>query len=178
MGEVRPLTLASWRLQATALLLAPGFWWQWRNLDGKDRQRFRSSLSQLWSSGICLALHFGFWVWGLQHTSLSHSLVGALHALSVCTGAMVHARGAGCPLLCWTACAPSLRRSGQAAPGRSSSLRMRSGARSHTRSGGSGDASTHGAETLSPFLQTPGRSSSSAPRPLSWCSTCCTRGGR
>ena len=27
------------------------------------------------SSGACLALHFGSWIWGLQHTSLPHSLL-------------------------------------------------------------------------------------------------------
>ena len=29
----------------------------------------------LLGSGVCLAFHFGCWVWGLAHTSLAHSLL-------------------------------------------------------------------------------------------------------
>lgn len=34
MAEVPPITLASWRLQLTTLILAAGAAWQWRGLVG------------------------------------------------------------------------------------------------------------------------------------------------
>lgn len=76
MDDVPPVTLASWRLQFTTFLLAIGFYYQWTKvLTPEQRTTFHTHRTQLWLSGICLALHFGFWVWGIFNTSLAHSLL-------------------------------------------------------------------------------------------------------
>ena len=73
MDEIPPVLRASWRMQGTALVLLPGFFYQFRKMD-------RSTLtSRDWqimlASSVFLAIHFGSWVWSLDHTSLIHSLL-------------------------------------------------------------------------------------------------------
>lgn len=75
MGDVPALTLAAWRLQLTALLLAAPATWQYQQLSGEARAHARRSAGWLSASGACLAAHFGLWVWSLEHTSLPHSLL-------------------------------------------------------------------------------------------------------
>ena len=43
--------------------------------DTEERAKALRSWRMLLGSGACLAVHFGAWVWGLQHTSLTHSLL-------------------------------------------------------------------------------------------------------
>lgn len=75
--DVGPLLKASWRLQATTLILIPGFIYQWRNADAQTKSHWKSeeSRSALTLSGVFLCLHFAAWVWSLEHTSLTHSLL-------------------------------------------------------------------------------------------------------
>ena len=73
MSEVPPLLRASWRMQGTALILLPGFVYQFMRMD-------RGSISTrdwqvILASSTFLAIHFGAWVWSLDHTSLVHSLL-------------------------------------------------------------------------------------------------------
>ena len=73
MSEVPPLLRASWRMQGTALILLPGFEYQFMRMD-------RGSISTrdwqvILASSTFLAIHFGAWVWSLDHTSLVHSLL-------------------------------------------------------------------------------------------------------
>lgn len=74
---VPPILKASWRLQATSALLLPFAIMQWKKMDEESRQRFteQRNLGILIGSGICLFLHFGLWVWSLDHTTLTHSLL-------------------------------------------------------------------------------------------------------
>lgn len=73
MSEVPPLLRASWRMQGTALVLLPGFIYQFRKM-GVDMVSTRDWQIIL-ASSIFLAIHFGAWVWSLDHTSLVHSLL-------------------------------------------------------------------------------------------------------
>ena len=77
VDEIPPLLRASWRLQLTALLLAPLALWQWYSTEVTIKKKVLQSrnLSILVGSGFFLALHFGFWVTSLDHTSLTHSLL-------------------------------------------------------------------------------------------------------
>ena len=77
VDEIPPLLRASWRLQLTALLLAPLALWQWYSTETVIKKKALQSrnLSILVGSGFFLALHFGFWVTSLDHTSLTHSLL-------------------------------------------------------------------------------------------------------
>ena len=73
MSDVPPLLRASWRMQGTALILLPGFVYQFMRMD-------RGSISTrdwqvILASSTFLAIHFGAWVWSLDHTSLVHSLL-------------------------------------------------------------------------------------------------------
>ncbi|GLC33755.1 hypothetical protein PLESTM_000107800 [Pleodorina starrii] len=105
MPEVPAITLAAWRLQLTSVLLGVGAVAQWRHLSPSDRSRALRSCGWLVGSGACLAVHFGSWVWGLQHTSLTHSLllVSAtpllLAALALTTGSRLSAGELGGTLL-------------------------------------------------------------------------------
>ena len=73
MTEVPPILRASWRMQGTALILLPGFIFQFYNL---DRSIFNmKDFLIIFISSIFLAAHFGSWVWSLDHTSLVHSLL-------------------------------------------------------------------------------------------------------
>ena len=73
MSEVPPLLRASWRMQGTALVLLPGFIYQFRKMgsDGVSTKDWKIILA----SSVFLAIHFGAWVWSLDHTSLVHSLL-------------------------------------------------------------------------------------------------------
>ncbi|KDD74340.1 hypothetical protein H632_c1389p1 [Helicosporidium sp. ATCC 50920] len=66
------MCLASWRLQLNAVFLAV---LALPYLRGLDFARVRSSVPLLAASGVSLALHMGFWVWALHHTSLTHALL-------------------------------------------------------------------------------------------------------
>lgn len=72
MSDISPLLRAAWRLQATSLVLLPFFIWQIR------KESFDWNRSVSWivlGSGVCLWIHFGSWVWSLDNTSLTHSLL-------------------------------------------------------------------------------------------------------
>lgn len=73
MSEVPPLLRASWRMQGTALILLPGFVYQFTRMDrgGISTRDWQVILA----SSAFLAIHFGAWVWSLDHTSLIHSLL-------------------------------------------------------------------------------------------------------
>ena len=77
LPEVPPLRLASWRMQATSAVLLVGARREWRAADApaRDFALRRDTLAKLAVSGVCLGVHFGLWVAGLQSTSLSHSLL-------------------------------------------------------------------------------------------------------
>lgn len=72
---VAGLTKAAWRLQATSLVLLPGFLVQYYRADVELRESWKGSLGLLAASGVCLALHFGTWLMSLDHTTLTHSLL-------------------------------------------------------------------------------------------------------
>ena len=74
---VPPLLLASWRLQATSLVLLPGFIWQWSKSEKTIKDDFsdQKTLLILLGSGIFLTLHFGTWLMSLKLTTLTHSLL-------------------------------------------------------------------------------------------------------
>ena len=84
MGDISPILRASWRLQATSLVLFPLFLWQLRTTE------FRWQHSTFWiilGSGTCLWIHFASWVWSLDHTSLTHSLLFVTaHPLIIVSG--------------------------------------------------------------------------------------------
>ena len=73
MSDVPPLLRASWRMQGTALILLPGFVYQFRAMGsaGVSTRDWQIILA----SSVFLAIHFGAWVWSLDHTSLVHSLL-------------------------------------------------------------------------------------------------------
>ncbi len=80
ISEVNPILRASWRLQATSLILFPPFIYQVVNLRKNDPKMFsrikeRQVILAIIGSSICLWIHFGSWVWSLDHTSLTHSLL-------------------------------------------------------------------------------------------------------
>jgi drug/metabolite transporter (DMT)-like permease len=71
------VSLAAWRLQATAIVLLPFFIWQWRKTPKQVRDRCFDIrvLSVLALSAIFLTIHFGTWLMSLKQTSLTHSLL-------------------------------------------------------------------------------------------------------
>ena len=77
VDDIPPLLRASWRLQLTALILAPLALWQFNQIDSEIQSKFFdvSTAKIIVASGIFLALHFGFWVTSLDYTSLTHSLL-------------------------------------------------------------------------------------------------------
>ena len=100
LEEVGPLLKAAWRLQATALVLLPLFIWQMRSVE------FSWDRSVIWitlGSGVCLWIHFGAWVWSLDHTSLTHSLLFVTAHPLVIVGAMAALRIAPHRLEVWGA---------------------------------------------------------------------------
>ena len=73
MEGIPPLLKASWRMYGTSLVLVPGFLYQ---LNAKDRVSISMKDCYLiLISALFLALHFGSWIWSLDHTSLVHSLL-------------------------------------------------------------------------------------------------------
>ncbi len=77
MIEVSPLLKASWRLQATSIVLFPLAIYQYLNLENDVKTKLFNSKNQLalLFSGTCLWLHFGSWVWSLDNTTLPRSLL-------------------------------------------------------------------------------------------------------
>ena len=95
VDEIPPLMRASWRLQITALMLAPLMIWQWKTTTPEVRSRVfeGKNLRLLLGSGLALALHFAFWVSSLDHTSLAHSLLFVTaHPLVIICGAAIFVR--------------------------------------------------------------------------------------
>lgn len=70
--SVPPILKAAWRLCATAILQAPFFVMQAR---GSDMGTLVRRLPALGAIGVVLAVHFGSWVFGIERTSLTHSLL-------------------------------------------------------------------------------------------------------
>ena len=62
LTNIPPLLLASWRMQATALLLAVGAVREWRVASDDLRARWFKTWPRLGFSGACLGAHFGAWV--------------------------------------------------------------------------------------------------------------------
>ena len=73
--DVGGLSKAAWRLQATSLILLPGFMVQYARAEESLKLRWKNSMHLLTASGICLALHFGTWLMSLDRTTLTHSLL-------------------------------------------------------------------------------------------------------
>lgn len=87
MGDISPILRASWRLQATSVVLFPFFIWQMRKT---EYSWDRSTLLIILGSGVCLWIHFASWVWSLDHTSLTHSLLFVTaHPLIIVSGMMM-----------------------------------------------------------------------------------------
>ena len=81
------LSKAAWRLQATSLVLLPGFIVQYARADESLKLQWKNSIHLLTASGICLALHFGTWLMSLDRTTLTHSLLFVTaHPLVIITG--------------------------------------------------------------------------------------------
>ena len=73
MEGIPPLLKASWRMYGTALVLVPGFLYQW---NAKDRESLSiRDCYLIILSAVFLSFHFGSWIWSLDHTSLVHSLL-------------------------------------------------------------------------------------------------------
>ncbi|DAC16456.1 MAG: hypothetical protein CMB51_02115 [Euryarchaeota archaeon] len=95
LDEIPPLMRASWRLQITALLLMPMAIWQWSKSSEEVKEKCKSwsSVKLLLLSGMALAVHFGAWVWSLDLTSLTHSLLFVTaHPLVIVFGLMLFVR--------------------------------------------------------------------------------------
>ena len=73
--DVGGLSKAAWRLQATSLVLLPGFMIQFARAEESLKLQWKNSMHLLTASGICLALHFGTWLMSLDRTTLTHSLL-------------------------------------------------------------------------------------------------------
>ena len=95
VDEVPPLLRASWRLQLTALVLAPFAVIQWRQFRTELKNQMKQKHTILWllAGGLALALHFGSWVASLDETSLTHSLLFVTaHPLIIIVGMLILAR--------------------------------------------------------------------------------------
>ena len=95
VDEIPPLLRASWRLQLTALILAPLALWQFNSIDEQVKSKlFEMSTGKIiLASGAFLALHFGFWVTSLDYTSLTHSLLFVTaHPLVILIGMILFVR--------------------------------------------------------------------------------------
>lgn len=95
VDDIPPLLRASWRLQLTALILAPLALWQYNQIDSDIQSKLfdLSTAKIIVASGIFLALHFGFWVTSLDYTSLTHSLLFVTaHPLVILIGMFVFVR--------------------------------------------------------------------------------------
>lgn len=99
IDQVPPILRASWRLQATSLLLLPPFLFQiWQLKKTKpesyEKLKDKSIISYIIFSGCCLWIHFGSWVWSLDHTSLTHSLLFVTaHPLVIVAGLYLFGKG-------------------------------------------------------------------------------------
>ena len=60
-------------MYGTSIVLIPGFIYQWNRMEEGTLQSRDWLLMSI--SAIFLALHFGSWIWSLDHTSLVHSLL-------------------------------------------------------------------------------------------------------
>ncbi len=94
MDDVPPLLRASWRFQLTAVLMAPMFFLQYRDMRqnsvSMEKLRLPETRYILAGSGISLGLHMGAWVWSLDNTSLTHSLLFVtIHPLIIVFGALL-----------------------------------------------------------------------------------------
>ena len=95
VDDIPPLLRASWRLQLTALILAPLALWQFNSIDVEMKSKlFEMSTGKIiLASGAFLALHFGFWVTSLDYTSLTHSLLFVTaHPLVILIGMFLFVR--------------------------------------------------------------------------------------
>lgn len=95
VDDVPPLLRASWRLQLTAIILAPMAFVQWNihKEQIKDKMYQSNTIKWLVASGFFLALHFGAWVASLDETSLTHSLLFVTaHPLIIVFGMLVLAK--------------------------------------------------------------------------------------
>ncbi len=95
VDEIPPLLRASWRLQLTALILAPFALFQYSSIESDVKSKLfeSSTLKIIVASGIFLALHFGFWVTSLDYTSLTHSLLFVTaHPLVILIGMFLFVR--------------------------------------------------------------------------------------
>eukprot|EP01127_Copromyxa_protea_P023954 TRINITY_DN9223_c0_g1_i2.p1 TRINITY_DN9223_c0_g1~~TRINITY_DN9223_c0_g1_i2.p1 ORF type:complete len:272 (+),score=47.76 TRINITY_DN9223_c0_g1_i2:215-1030(+) len=78
LRENPPVLKACWRLTLTALMQIPGFAWEWYSHHKKDPALFKRwcwSIPRLILTGLFLGLHFAFWSWAVDNTSLTHSLL-------------------------------------------------------------------------------------------------------
>lgn len=94
LGDVPPLLRASWRLQATSLLLlGPACFLQWllQTDEPIRRKCFElKTIAIVLMSAIMIAGHFGAWVCSIEMTSLTHSLLFVTaHPLVVVIGMIV-----------------------------------------------------------------------------------------
>lgn len=87
--EVPPILRAGWRQQLTALVVLPAAIWEYRQMSPDLRARLWSArvLGRLACSGSILGLHFGLYIWGLDHTTLAHT------TLLVCSSPLILAAG-------------------------------------------------------------------------------------
>ncbi|MBP66618.1 MAG: hypothetical protein CMA67_05100, partial [Euryarchaeota archaeon] len=95
VDDIPPLLRASWRLQLTALILAPLALWQFNSINEEVKSKlFEMSTGKIiLASGAFLALHFGFWVTSLDYTSLTHSLLFVTaHPLVILIGMILFVR--------------------------------------------------------------------------------------
>ena len=95
VDEVPPVLRASWRLQLTALVLAPLALYQWRGASTELRQRCftKPNLALVLASGLALGAHFATWVASLDATTLTHSLLFVTaHPLVIVLGMAVFSR--------------------------------------------------------------------------------------
>lgn len=74
-SDVKPVTVAAWRLQATTAILVPLFAWQWSHAEPGLRNDWMRAWYIMSASGVCLAVHFGVWLEGLNYTTLPHALL-------------------------------------------------------------------------------------------------------
>ena len=92
IDEIPPILRASWRLQATSLLLLPLAlvqWWQ-SSADLKQRCLEKRTIYIMGISGFSVGLHFGCWVLSLDMTTLTHSLLFvSMHPIVVASGMYV-----------------------------------------------------------------------------------------
>lgn len=72
LADAPALTVATWRLAIAAAVAAPAAALRsrgaWRALD-------RATRARLTLSGVCLGLHFAFWISSLDHTSVASSVL-------------------------------------------------------------------------------------------------------